>query len=98
MKAAVHLGQNNADDSRMFMNVYVEEINSLSNIVQKLIFENSDEILDVKVIDSNDPSRAKVEITRPQVGKWAKAKVHLLSDSVICLGKTPEPAEAVERW
>ena len=98
MKAAVRLGQNYVDYNRMFMNEYVEEINYLFSIVQRLILENSDEILNVRIIDNNDPSRPKVKMSHPPVIKWAKAKVHVFSDSVLCLGKIPEPGEAVERW
>ena len=54
MKAAVHLEQNCAENNRMFMNVYVEEIKYLFSIVQKLVLENSDEIMNVEVIHSND--------------------------------------------
>ena len=56
MKAAVHLRQSHVENNRMFMNVHVEEIKYLFSIVQRLILENSDEILNVKVIDSNDLS------------------------------------------
>ena len=76
----------------------VEEIKYLFSIVQRLVLENSDEILNVKVIDSNDPSWTKVKISHPQVIKWSEAKVHVFSDSVLSLGKIPEPTEAVERW
>ena len=68
----------------MFMNMYVEEIKNFFSITQRLVSENSDGILGVKVIDSNDPSWAKVEISHPQVIKWAEAKVHVHSDSVLC--------------
>ena len=33
-----------------------------------------------------------------QVIKWAKAKVHAYSDSVLCLGKLHNPSEANEKW
>ena len=69
MKAAVHLGHNYAENNRIFMNVYVEAIKYLFSIVQRLVMENSDEILNVKAIDSNDPSCAKVKKSHPQVIK-----------------------------
>ena len=72
-----------------------KRIKYLFSIVQKLILVNSDEIMNVRFIDSNDPSLAKVKISHPQVVTWAK--VHVFSDSVPCLGKCREPAEAVER-
>ena len=67
------------------------------SIVQKLMLVNSDEIMNVRFTDSNDPSWAKVKISHPRVVKWAKEKVHVFSDFVLCFGKVPEPAEAVER-
>ena len=30
--------------------------------------------------------------------KWTKAKVHVYSDSVVCLGRLSEPPEANQRW
>ena len=54
-KAAVHLGQKDVENNRMVMDVYVEEMKYLFSIVQKLVLENYDETLNVKVIDSNAP-------------------------------------------
>ena len=34
----------------------------------------------------------------PQVVKWAEARVHVVSDSVLCSGAILETAEAVGRW
>ena len=59
---------------------------------------DSDEIMNVKVIDSNCPSWTKVKVSHAQVIKWAKAKVYVFSYSVLCFGKNPGPTEAVERW
>ena len=50
-KAAVHLGQKDVEENRMFMNVYVEEIKKLFSIVQKLVLGNFDETLNEEVID-----------------------------------------------
>ena len=74
-----------------------KRIKYLFSIVQKLILVNSDEIMNVRFTDSNDPSWAKVKISHTQVVKWAKEKVHVFSVFVLCFGKVPEPAEAVER-
>ena len=68
------------------------------SIVQKLLLENSDEFVNVRFIDRSDPSWAKVETSHPKVIKCTNAKVHVFSDSFLCLGKVPGPAEAVERW
>ena len=42
------------------------------SIVQRFVFENSDEILNLKVTVRNDPSWVKVKISHPQVIKRAK--------------------------
>ena len=38
------------------------------------------------------------KFAHPQVTKLTKAKVHVYSDSVLCLGKVTEPQGAAERW
>ena len=98
MRAAVHLRQNYTEIMAVFKNVFVEEIMYLFSITQRLVLENSEEIVNVKVIDSNDPSWIKTKITNLQVIKWTNAKVHVYSDSVPCLGKMNAPPEAAERW
>ena len=52
----------------------------------------------VRVIDTSDPSRVKPQISHPLAIKWMKAEVHVFADSVLCLGKIKELADAIERW
>ena len=64
---AIHLGQNYNENMAVFWNVYEEEIKYLFSIVQRLVFEISEEILNVKTIDSNDPSWIKTKISHPRM-------------------------------
>ena len=96
-EAAIHLGHNHAENNRIFMNVCVEEIKYLFGIVQRLILENFDEIMIVKIVDSNYPLCAKVKISDPQVVEWAKAKVYVFSDSVLCFGSSGTMERTVTR-
>ena len=78
--------------------MHVEEIKNLFSITKVLVLGHSDEILDVKVTDSKDPSWKKQKISHPQVVKWTKAKVHVHSDSVLRLGELSALPDAAERW
>ena len=82
----------------VFKNVHVEEIKSLFSTTKILVLEHSEEILDVKVTDSKDPSWKKQKISHPQVIKWTRAKVHVHSDSVLRLGELSALPDAAERW
>ena len=75
-----------------------DEIMNLFTFTQRLVLENVEEMKNVRVIDSSDPSRVKPQMSHPQAIKWTKAEVHVYADSVLCLGKINEPAEAIERW
>ena len=98
MRAAIHLGQNYTENVAVFKNVHVEEIKNLFSITKVLVLGHSDEILDVKVTNSKDPSWKKQKIYHPQVIKWTKAKVHVHSDSVLRLGELSALPDAAERW
>ena len=56
MKAAIHLGPNYLANLEVFKNPNFEEIQILFNITQKLILQHSEEILNVRTIDSTSPS------------------------------------------
>ena len=65
--------------------MHVEEIQYFFSIAKRLVLEISEEILNVKAIESSDPSWIKTRISHPLVVKWTEAKVHVYSDSVFCL-------------
>ena len=88
MKAAIHLGP---DDTENF------EVYKFS-IAQKLILDHSEEILNVKPIEGTAPSWTRSTLSHDQETKWTKSKVHVYSDSVLCLEKLSYLSEANRRW
>ena len=82
----------------MFKNIDMKEIQDLFSITQRLVWDHSEGILNVTAIESNDPSWIRSRLSHRQVIKWTKAKVHVYSDSVLCLGTLSEPLEANQRW
>ena len=86
-RAAVYLGQNYTETMAVFQNMQIDEIMNLFSITQRLVLENVEEMKNVRVIDSSDPSRVKPQISHPQAIKWTKAEVHVYADSVLCLAK-----------
>ena len=87
LRAAIHLGQIYAENMAVFKNMHVEEIQNLFSITQRLVLENSEEVLNVKAIDSSDPSWMRTKISHLPVVNWAKAKVHVYADYVSRLWK-----------
>ena len=49
-------------------------------------------------MDSTAPSWTRSTLLSDRTLKRTKAKVHVYSDSVLCLGKIHDPVEAVEPW
>ena len=99
MKAAIHFGQIFTKNLPVFKNTHVEYIQNLFNITQRLVTENSEEILNVKAFESSDPFMVKkTRMSHPQVIKWTQVTVHVYSDSVLRLGKLSFSSEAAQRW
>ena len=97
MKAAIHLGPNELANLEGYKNTNFEEIQSLFNIAQKLILEYSEEILNVRAIESPSLSWTRSVLSHDHVIQWTKAKLRVYSDSVLCLGKMYENKDASER-
>ena len=101
MKAAIHLEPNylaNLEVLEVYRNTNFEEIQSLFNVTQTLILEQSDEVLNVHTIESTSHSWTRSTLAHDQVIQWTTAKVRVYSDSVLCLGKMSFHNEAVTRW
>ena len=98
MKAAVHLGPNYLTNLEIFKNTNSEEIEYLFNMTQKLIMEHSEELLNVKYLESSSHSWTRSVLSHDQAIKWATAKVCFYADSVSCLGQMNEGKEAIARW
>ena len=97
MKAATNLGPNYVANLEVYKNTNFEEIQSLSNVTQKLILEHSEEILNVNTIHSTSPSWTRSVLSHDQVIQWTKAEVLVHFDSVLCLGKMNDSKCAIER-
>ena len=70
----------------------------LFGITQKVVSDHTEEILDVKPIQSTASLRTRSRLSHRQVIKWTKAKVHENSDSILCLGKLSDHSEANRKW
>ena len=55
-----------------------ENIENVFNITQKFIKDHSEEILNVKTLDSHPPSWTRSTLFDDNVIKWAKASLYLL--------------------
>ena len=69
-----HLRQNYIDNMAVFSNVYVEGIKYVFSTVQRLFIEIDEETLNVRAIDSSDPSCAKTNISHPTGNRVDKSK------------------------
>ena len=98
MKAAVHLGQNYNENLITCRNTNFEELKTLLDITQKFLLVLNHEILNVSTIKWQFTPWMRSSLLHDKVIKWAKAKVYVYSDSVLCLGKMQEHSEANEKW
>ena len=97
-KAAIHLGPNYLENLQVYKNTNFEEMQSLLNISQTLILEQSEEILNVNTVENASPSWTRSTLSHEQVMQWTKAKVRVCSDSVLCLVKKWAQRGAITRW
>ena len=74
-------------NSEIYKNTKFEDIESVFNITQKLVMEHSEEILNVKCMEYSTPSWARSVLANDQTIKWAKPKVLVYADCVLCLGQ-----------
>ena len=98
MKASVHLGPSYNEKLVPYRNTNFEELKTLFDISQRLILENAHEILNVSTIEWDFPSWMRSTLLHDKVIKWAKAKVHVYPDSVLCLGNMHDHSEANAKW
>ena len=98
MKTAVHLGPSDTEILEVYRNTNFEELHNLFDVTQRLILEHQAEILNVSPTDWTALLWTRSRITHDQVITWTKEKVHVYSDSVLCLVKMQEHSEANQRW
>ena len=91
MKSAVHPCREYQQNLIACRNTNFEDLKTLFDVTLRLIVEHSLEIQNL----SSPWMRAT--LCHDQVIKWAKAKVHVHSDSVLCLGKLHSHSEANEK-
>ena len=98
MQAARHFGQHYNENLVFYRNTNFKELKTLFDITQRLILEQDLEILNVSTIKWTFTPWMRSTLLHDTVIKWAKAKVHVYSDSVLCLGEIYEHTEANAKW
>ena len=97
-KAAVHLGQNYQENLRTTKNTDVENVKLLCEISLRLILDQSEEILGmISTTDWNTVPWMRTTLLNDRAVELSKAKVHVFSDSVLCLGRNNEYPRSVRR-
>ena len=91
MKAAVHLGPDYKENLRTTKNTDFEQVKTLFHISQSLILNHQSEFYVISTIEWNTtPWMRSNLLLRDRAIKLSKAKVHVYSDPVLCLGKIHE--------
>ena len=98
IKAAIHLGLEYDQILIACQNTKFEGIKTLFNISLMLIAENSFEILNLATMMYDFSPWMTMTLRHDQAIKWAKTKVHVHSDPVLCLGRINQPSEANIKW
>ena len=82
----------------IYRNTDFEELKTLFDIAQKLILEEKHEIKQVSPIEWHVTPRMRSTLPHDRVIKLSKARVHVYSDSVLCLGKMHPQLFVVDKW
>ena len=98
MKSAVHLGREHQQNLIACRNTNFEEIKTLFDIPLRLIVENSFEILNLTTMMYDFSPWMRMTLCHDQRIKWAKAKVHVYSDLVLCLLRISHLSKADTKW
>ena len=85
MKASVHIGQNYYENLVIYRNTNFDALETLFDITQKLILDQDFEMLNVSTIEWTFSPWMRSTLQHDKDTEWAKAKVHVHSDSVLCL-------------
>ena len=96
--AALHLGQHYNENLVFYRNTNFKELKTLFDVTQRLILEQDFEILNVSTIEWTLTPWMRSTSLHDTVIKWAKEKVHVHSELVLCLGKIYEHTEANAKW
>ena len=89
VKAAVHLGQDYQENLRTTKKTDFEK---------ELILKQRDEIFAISTVEWNTIPWMRTTLLQDGTVKLSKAKVHVYSDSVDCLGKIRAYRQSIETW
>ena len=98
MKAALHLGEDDKDNLVFHRNTNFEALKTLFDMRQKLILNQKHEIKHVTTIEWQFAPWMRSTLLHDKVIKLSKAKVHVYSDSVVCLGRMHGHPAAKKKW
>ena len=98
MKSAIHLGLEYDQNLIACQNTNFEGVKTLFDISLRLISENSFKILNLFTMIYDFSPWMRMGLCHDQVIRWAKAKVHVYSDSVMCHQRISHPSEANTKW
>ena len=73
-------------------------VKTLFDISQKWILNQTDEIFGISTIELKTVPWVRTTMLHDGAVKLAKAKVHVYSDSVLCLGKIHEHPQSIDVW
>ena len=79
-------------------NTDFEQLKTLFDITQKLILEQRIEIHGVSTIEGHVTSWRRSTLLHDKENKLSKARPHVYSDSVLCLGKMHPHPTGMEKW
>ena len=95
VEAAAHLGQD-YENLRSTKNTDFEKVTQLFDISQKLILNHKNDILGTSTIASDTIPSMRTTLLHDRAVKLSKAKVHVFSDSFLCLGRIHEHPRSIE--
>ena len=98
MKAAIHLGQDYNDNLVAYRNTNCDALEMLFDITQILILNQKHEILNVSTIEWQSTLWMRSTLLHDNALKLANTKVHVYSDSVLCLEWMHGHPGAKEKW
>ena len=98
MRAAVHLGSDYENNLCITKNTDFEQLKTLFDVWQKLTLKHGSEICGISTTRWHLTSWRKSTLLHDRVSKLSKARVHVYSDSVLCLGKMHAYPAPMERW
>ena len=94
MKSAIHLGLEYDQNLSAYQNTNFGGIKTLFDISLRLISENAVEIQNLSTMMYDFSLWMRMTLCHDQVIRLATAKVHVYSDSVLCLGRKRHPSKA----